>query len=93
LQRKVTVWRAGLGLAEGYFINNILPLRLGEIGRSFLMGRRTGLGTLGVLSTVVIERFYDLAFAAIMLLTAAVGSTLRVPASVLPRGAEPVRGG
>ena len=70
LQRKVSIWRAALGLSEGYFLNNILPLRLGEIGRAFLMGRRSGLGTLSVLSTVVVERFYDLAFAAAMLLAA-----------------------
>ena len=69
LQRKVSLWRAWLGLSEGYFLNNILPLRLGEIGRAFLMGRRTGLGTLNVLSTVVVERFYDLAFASALLLS------------------------
>ncbi len=69
LQRKVSLWRAWLVLSEGYFLNNILPLRLGEIGRAFLMGRRTGLGTLNVLSTVVVERFYDLAFAAALLLS------------------------
>ena len=69
LQRRVSFGRAWLGLNEGYFLNNILPLRLGEIGRSFLIGRRTGLGTLNVLSTVIVERAYDLAFAAAILLS------------------------
>ena len=68
LQRKVSFFRAWLGLNEGYFLNNILPLRLGEIGRAFLMGRRTGMGTFAVLSTVIVERFFDLAFAAAILL-------------------------
>lgn len=69
LQRRVSYVRAWLGLNEGYFLNNILPLRLGEIGRSFLIGRRTGQGTLNILSTVIVERAYDLAFAAAILLS------------------------
>jgi hypothetical protein len=69
LQRRVSLGRAWLVMAEGYFLNNILPLRLGEIGRAFLMGRRTGLGMLNVLPTIVVERAYDLAFAAALLLS------------------------
>lgn len=69
LQRRVSFFRAWLGLNEGYFLNNILPLRMGEVGRSFLIGRRTGLGTLNIFSTVVVERAYDLAFAAAILLS------------------------
>jgi uncharacterized protein (TIRG00374 family) len=68
LQRKVSLGRALLGMNEGYFLNTILPLRLGELGRSFLIGRRTGMGTLATLSTVVVERAYDLAIAAGILL-------------------------
>ncbi len=69
LQRKVSLGRAILGMNEGYFLNNILPFRLGELGRAFLMGRRTGMGTVATLSTVVVERAYDLAIAAALLLT------------------------
>lgn len=69
LERRVSLWRAMLGLNEGYLLNNILPLRLGEIGRAFLIGRRTGRGTLSTLSTVVVERAYDLAIAAGLLLS------------------------
>lgn len=68
LQRKVTLWQAVIALNEGYFLNNILPFRLGELGRSFLLGRKSGLGTLQVLSTVVVERAYDMAIAASLLL-------------------------
>lgn len=53
----------------GFLLNNILPLRSGEIGRAVLMGRSSGLGTFRVLSTIVIERSYDLAIAACFLLT------------------------
>jgi glycosyltransferase 2 family protein len=69
LQRRVSLGRAWLVMAEGYFLNNILPFRLGELGRAFLMGRRTGQGMLNVLPTIVVERAYDLAYAAALLLS------------------------
>jgi uncharacterized protein (TIRG00374 family) len=69
LQRRVSFGWAFLGLNEGYFLNNILPFRLGELGRAFLIGRRTGMGTLNTLSTVVVERAYDMAIAAGLLLS------------------------
>lgn len=59
-----------LTLCEGYLLNNLLPFRLGEIGRAFLLGRKSGLGFLEVLPTVIIERVLDLAFAAAILLSA-----------------------
>jgi len=49
---------------EGYFLNNILPLRAGEIGRAIFMGQTSGLGTFHVLSTIVIEMAFDVAIAA-----------------------------
>ena len=68
LQRKVSPGRAVLALNEGYFLNNILPLRLGELGRAVLLGKRSQLGTFHVLSTIVVERSYDMVFAASLLL-------------------------
>ena len=59
-----------LTLAEGYLLNNFLPLRLGEVGRAFLLGRKAKLGFMDVLSTIVIERVLDLAFSAAILLSA-----------------------
>jgi uncharacterized protein (TIRG00374 family) len=60
---------AFFGVSEGYFINNIFPLRAGEIARSIFMGRSSGLGMFHVLSTIVIERAFDIAIAAIMVLS------------------------
>jgi glycosyltransferase 2 family protein len=57
-------------LCEGYLLNNFLPFRLGEVGRAFLLGRKTKLGFMDVLSTIVIERVLDLAFSAGILLSA-----------------------
>jgi uncharacterized protein (TIRG00374 family) len=57
-------------LCEGYLLNNFLPFRLGEVGRAFLLGRKSNLGFMDVLSTIVIERVVDLAFSAVILLSA-----------------------
>jgi glycosyltransferase 2 family protein len=59
-----------LTLCEGYLLNNFLPFRLGEIGRAFLLGRKSKLGFMDVLSTIIIERLLDLVFAAAILLSA-----------------------
>jgi uncharacterized protein (TIRG00374 family) len=53
----------------GYLLNNLLPLRAGELGRAIVLGKSSGLGTSNVLSTIVIERAFDLAFAAGLLLS------------------------
>lgn len=64
LQKKVNYGRVFLTLNEGYLLNNIFPFRLGELGRAFLLSETTNLGGFFVLSTIVIERTYDLAIAA-----------------------------
>ncbi len=56
---------------EGYLLNNFLPFRLGEIGRAFLISRKSG----GVqfseaLSVIVIERVVDLIISAVIFLLA-----------------------
>jgi uncharacterized protein (TIRG00374 family) len=67
-------WTVG----EGYLLNNFLPFRLGEIGRAFLLSRKsdpsTGSGQgqrlqfMEILPTIVIERAMDLGFSAAILL-------------------------
>lgn len=55
--------------AEGYLLNNFLPFRLGEIGRAFLLSRKSGGMQFGeILPTIVIERAVDLAFSAMIFL-------------------------
>ena len=65
---KVTWKQAFFGVSEGYFLNNIFPLRAGEIARSIFLGRSSGLGMFHILSTIVIERAFDLEIAAVMVL-------------------------
>jgi glycosyltransferase 2 family protein len=68
LKRVPTLRMAFITLMQGYLLNNILPFRLGELGRAFLLGNQAKLGTLQVFSTIVIERAYDLAISASLLL-------------------------
>lgn len=68
LDGKVSLRRAFLGINEGYFLNNLFPLRAGEFGRAVFVGKAAGLSPFHVLSTIVIERAFDLAMAATLLL-------------------------
>lgn len=69
LEDKTTFKQAFLTINVGYLMNNLLPLRAGEFARALLMGKTSGLGTMHVLSTIVIERAFDLAIAAGLLLS------------------------
>ncbi len=55
---------------EGYLLNNFLPFRLGELGRVFLLSRKSGMTFSEILPTIIIERVVDLAFSAAILLAA-----------------------
>ncbi len=61
-----TFWTVG----EGYILNNFLPFRLGEIGRAFLLSRKTGMQFMEILPTIVIERAMDLGYTAVIFLAA-----------------------
>jgi uncharacterized protein (TIRG00374 family) len=54
---------------EGYMLNNLFPLRAGEIGRALFMGKAINVSPFHILSSIVIERAFDLIFAATFLLT------------------------
>ena len=70
-------WTVG----EGYLLNNFLPFRLGEIGRAFLLSRKSDMQFMEILPTIVIERAMDLGYSAIILLAA-------LPFVVKAEGAE-----
>jgi hypothetical protein len=50
-------------LNEGYLINNLLPFRLGEVARAFLLSKKSGLSFWEILSTIFIERIMDITYA------------------------------
>jgi uncharacterized protein (TIRG00374 family) len=54
-------------LNEGYLLNNLLPLRLGELGRAYLISRHTHLTAWQALSSIVVERIVDLVMAVALL--------------------------
>lgn len=65
----VPVFRLYPVVVIGYMANNLLPVRLGELVRSYYLARRENLNTSSALATIAVERVYDgitlLAFAAL----------------------------
>ena len=55
-------------LCLGYFINNIFPFRLGEISRAVFMGASLKVNPGQILSSIFIERVFDLIILAFFLL-------------------------
>ncbi len=45
--------------AVGFMVNNLLPLRVGELVRSIQLARETGTSTVAIFGTVVLERVAD----------------------------------
>lgn len=43
----------------GYTVNDILPLRIGELVRAYLVGERWGIAKTPVLATAILERIFD----------------------------------
>lgn len=54
-------------ITEGYLLN-LLPLRLGEIGRSVIMGGLIGRSPFYVFTTVILERVFDVLITLVMLI-------------------------
>jgi uncharacterized protein (TIRG00374 family) len=67
LKNEIPLKDVFLTMQAGYLLNNVLPLRLGELGRAFLLGRK-GLGFWRVFSTILVERAFDMILAAGLLL-------------------------
>lgn len=44
----------------GYMINNVLPLRMGEIYRAYVLGRAENISKTSALATIVVERLVDI---------------------------------
>lgn len=73
---RATYSQTFLKLNEGYFINNIFPFKLGEISRAVFMGAKMKVNPGQILSTIFVERVFDLfilAFFLLLLLPHAIG--------------------
>ncbi len=67
LGRRVPYRRVYDAMNEGYVLNNLLPLRLGEFGRAYVVSRSSGISAIQVLSSVVVERVIDLLMLVVLL--------------------------
>jgi len=47
------------GIAIGYMVNNLLPARLGEFVRAYIVGKRENTSKSLILGTIVVERVFD----------------------------------
>src|SRR3990172_9157357 len=77
-------------LNQGYLLNNVLPFRLGELGRAILLGGRIGLSFWRVLPSIIVERLFDLGFAAILLFSSlpyVIGAEFASTSGVVAAGA------
>lgn len=74
----VGMLRVLAALNEGYLLNNVLPWRLGELGRAVLLGRKAGKAVMGVLSSIFLERLFDVILA-VTLLGALLPLTIGMP--------------
>lgn len=68
MQERASFKDSFLVLNQAYLLNNVLPFRLGELGRALLISNRAKMGFWEALSTVVVERVFDLGLAAGILL-------------------------
>jgi uncharacterized protein (TIRG00374 family) len=63
LQHKASYSQVFFTITEGYLLNNVLPFRLGEVARAYLLSNKAKMDFWQVLSTIIIERILDLAMA------------------------------
>ncbi len=68
-------------LLIGMFINNVLPARLGEVARGYVLCRKKKLSFTYAFSTVLLDRFFDLTGLLLMTLL----SLLFLPRGILPQ--------
>ena len=69
LRERAPYWEVFHSLNAGYLLNVILPFRLGELGRAYLLSLRTEMTFTEILPTIVIERSVDLAITAAIFLS------------------------
>lgn len=76
-RQKFGFWQVFHPLMIGFMLNSILPGRIGEAARPYILTRKEGLPFTTGLATVAIERLMDMGF--LILLSAAVLSNLNIP--------------
>ncbi|MCB2199215.1 flippase-like domain-containing protein [bacterium] len=54
-------WTVFHAMNAGYLLNNVLPFRAGELLRGIIVGRRSDLPAAATITSVVVERIFDMA--------------------------------
>jgi uncharacterized protein (TIRG00374 family) len=57
--QKISIPSVFSGVAIGYMANNLLPARLGEFVRAYIIGKKEGISKSSTLATIVVERIFD----------------------------------
>lgn len=86
LKERAAFWECFFVLNQAYLLNNVLPFRLGELGRALILSNRSKMSFWHVLSTIVVERVFDVGIAAGLLLATTplvVGSDWARPAATV----------
>jgi uncharacterized protein (TIRG00374 family) len=85
------LWHLFGSLNAGYFMNNVLPFQVGELGRVYLLSELASISSTRSLSTVLVERLVDVLMLLLVLLLLApfvpVPAGARIPAVALGIGA------
>ena len=65
LQKRVSLWKTFKIINAGYFVNTVLPFRMGELSRAVLL-LPSGFSFWEALPTILLERLFDLGFVLIL---------------------------
>ena len=57
--KRISVGRLFAVVAIGYMANDVLPARLGEVVRAYVLKERDGISRLSSLATIAVERMFD----------------------------------
>ena len=69
LQHRISLRQSFLIVNAGYFVNTILPFRIGEVARAFLL-LPSGFSFWEAIPTILLERMFDIIFAVSLFLAA-----------------------
>jgi glycosyltransferase 2 family protein len=56
---RISTWKATEAIYAGLFVNDVLPMRLGEVLRIFLVSRWLPVPIAAVVPSILVERFFD----------------------------------
>ncbi len=76
----VRIGQTFISLIIGLFVNNVLPARIGEVVRGYVLSKKSGISFTYAVSTVLVDRFFDLA--GLLLLTFVFFPRLSLPLQV-----------